>query len=349
VSADWDILLDLPSPEVLQKLRRWRPDGAIVRIANPSSRRAMLRLGVPVVNVLTVEQLPEAAAVGQENGEVGRLAAEYFFTRGHSSFAYVGAPWERAQQKLRETEFVRAVGDRGGAVQVFEPRGSELESAAPRLVRWLRGLPRPTALLAHYDVAGRNVVEAARKAGLAVPQDISVLGVDDDDVFCELSRPRLSSIAFPWRRMGQAAAELMARFLAGGAYSPERVLLPPDRVVTRESTDMTCLEDMRLRRAIEHIHLTACKGLSVNEVARAAGLSRRMLERRFRTRFSQSVLEEIVRVRLRKAQELLLTTDLSVKEVAHQSGFGSSERLCVCFRVRTGQTPTEFRIGDRRS
>ncbi len=338
-SNDWEILLERPDPDAMNRVRRWRPDAAIGWFRNLHSGLEKLLHGLPVVNVLNEREQEDWVQIWEENGQVGRLAAQYFLERGFHNFAYLGVEWQRNSQALRETEYVAALREAGANCWVFNP----VDTDERPLAEWLGKLPKPVAVLAHFDIAGRNCAELCRRLGFRVPDDVAILGVDNDEIFCELSRPRLSSIGFPWHRFGQAAAQQLARLLDGKPAAKDPILFPPHRIVTRESTDVLAVNDPALAAACRFIDAHACSSIDVDDVAKAAGLSRRVLERRYREHFDTSPAQQIRRCRIRAAQDFLLDTRLSINEIATRAGFGSAERFCVAFKTATGITPGAYR------
>ena len=212
------------------------------------------------------------------------------------------------------------------------------------LAAWLHALSKPVGLMACNDDRGRQVLEACRTAGVAVPEEIAVVGVDNDELLCELSDPPLSSVALDTERGGYEAAQLLDGLMSGRIRQPARILVAPLGVVTRRSTDIVAAEDREVAAAVRWIRDWARRGpLRVAEVAQAVKLSRRSLEVRFRAALGRSVRAEIERVRLEHARSLLAETDLPTSQVAELSGFGSPSYLALVFRRRFRSTPTRYR------
>ncbi|HYO11064.1 MAG TPA: substrate-binding domain-containing protein [Tepidisphaeraceae bacterium] len=219
-------------------------------------------------------------------------------------------------------------------------RSHRRQSAA--MGEWLASLPRPVAVLAANDLWGFELVQAAREAGLHVPDDVAILGVDNDELLCEISHPPLSSIRIGGEQMGQAAVAAMERLLAGRPVAAEQPRVPPLGVVTRQSSDVLAVDDPEVAAALRHIRGHAFEGLSVKQLLDAVAVNRRTLERRFVKVLGHTPLEEIRRVRLERVKALL-QTDLPIHEVAARAGFASPEYLATSFLQSTGMTPSDYR------
>jgi LacI family transcriptional regulator len=193
------------------------------------------------------------------------------------------------------------------------------------------------------DLMGRQILEACRHAQLAVPDDVAVVGVDDDELICELSDPPLTSVAPDAHRTGYEAAALLDRMMNGEVVKAEATLLPPLGVVPRASSDALAIDDADVSTAVRFIREHACDGIDVTDVVERVPLSRRVLESRFKRLVGRSPHEEIDRVQMNRAQELLRETDLSLVQVAEKVGFPHAEYLSVVFKKRTGLTPSGYR------
>ena len=210
---------------------------------------------------------------------------------------------------------------------------------------WLKSLPRPVAIMACNDICGRQVLEASLGQGLNVPDDVAVLGVDDDGLICNLANPPLSSVAFNLEQAGYQAAEVLDGLMAGRIREPQRIMVPSLWVVARRSTDVIATDDRHLSGALRFIRDHARHAIGVSDVVQQAGLSRRGLEIRFRQILGRSIRSEIERVRLAFAKQLLLETALPLQRIATLVGFGSLPYLSNVFRRETGLTLAQFRRG----
>ncbi|HEY7424031.1 MAG TPA: substrate-binding domain-containing protein, partial [Gemmataceae bacterium] len=286
---------------------------------------------------------------GIDDVAVGRLAAAHLLDRGFTHFGFVGQP-NHAYSTQREQGFREIVEQAGHRVVCYHDHHALLFAPMGRLwaldrdvQHWVRALPKPVGLFAPNDIWGVQLAEVCRQLDLRVPEDVALLGVDNDDLLCNLARPALSSIALPAERLGHEAAALLDRLLARERPPEQPLLLPPRGVVIRRSSDALALHDPDVAAAVrfirEHSHLL----LSVSDVLAEVPVSRRSLERRFRLALRRGVWAEIRRVHLERARELLTSTDMPLAEVAQQSGFSGGVQLSVVFRQETGLTPSAYR------
>ena len=211
------------------------------------------------------------------------------------------------------------------------------------LADWLRTIRSPSAILAAHDLRAYQLLLAAEQAGINVPDELAVLGVNDDRTLCELCSPPLSSIAKNSRLCGYTAAGLLASLVKGEAVADAEVLIEPERVFSRRSTDSLAVADRAISRALALIRERACERLTVADVMRHAAVSRDRLEKGFRRALGRSPHAEIRRVRLARARELLLNTDLPLKDIADQAGFEYPEYFNATFKRVFGRSPGRFR------
>jgi len=295
---------------------------------------------LPGLNVPTVDV---------DHAVVGRLAAEYFLERKFDHFGFFGSE-SAAYSRIRESAFGERVADAGHAVSSCHTEyladlttPALWKKSAQKARRWLRQLNKPAAILCCEDAPARYLADVCRQIGLKIPEDIALLGSGNDELECGLTQPALSSIAVPSQRIGYEAAALLDRLMSGEAPPREPLLLEPLHVVTRRSTDIMAIEDETVQAALKHIRQHAWEAMSVAKLAHDIAVGRRLLERRFRAVLGRSVLEEIYRLRVARAKELLTDTHLPITAVAAQSGFPNARRLDVVFAKRTGLTPTAYR------
>lgn len=211
------------------------------------------------------------------------------------------------------------------------------------MARWLAALPRPVGVMACNDDVGGRVIEVCKMAGLRVPDEVGVLGADNDELVCELSDPPLSSVAIAFERAGYESARALHTMMSGSVARGQRILVRASGVVARQSTDILAMDDGQLVKALRHIRQGGATAMRVADVARAAGLSRRVLEKRFRAKLGRSVLAEIRRVRVERIARMLAETNLTVSQIALGLGFEGVEHVARYFRRETGTTPMAFR------
>jgi LacI family transcriptional regulator len=331
-------------------LARWQGDGVIARIESAATatvvERLARRLGIPVIDTSAARLLTDVPYVETDDTAIARLAAEHFFERDFRHFAFLGDGRFRWSDNRREA-FVAAVAARGREVAVFaEPRRRAADDEAA-IERWLESLPKPVGLLACYDIRGRQALDACRRAGIAVPDQVAVLGVDDDELLCGLASPPLSSVIPDAAGAGRLAAELLERRMRAERLDRMEWLLPPLGIAARQSTDVLAIDDPLVVAAVRHIREHACDGIKVADVARALGTTRRVLERGFSRRLGHTPHEEIERVRFRRVEQLLRETNLSLASIADRTGFRHTEYLTVAFGRRHGMPPSAWRRDQR--
>jgi LacI family transcriptional regulator len=311
----------------------------------------VLGFGIPTVVVgHRRSEVPGLVNVSTDSAVIGRLGAEHLLGCGLKHFAYCGmqnlASEDVTWSKLREDSFRQRLQQSGMSCycySAFMAGGRSWPEERRALVRWLGSLPRPCGLMACNDDLGKEVLEACKLGGLAVPDDFAVLGVDNDELVCDLADPPLSSIAVDFERAGYEAAEILNQLMHKTGTMPPRILVRASHVVPRRSTDILAVEDPFLAKALRHIREHDMENVSVMEVSRAAGLSRRVLEKRFRQLLHHSVLDEIRRVRTSQIARLLVETRLPVAQIAQNLGFGDLQHISRYFFAVKGQTPMAYR------
>jgi LacI family transcriptional regulator len=339
--------------QAMPRMRSWGGTGIIARIETPAVARAILASGLPTIALgLSDEQLrPDSplsrlSEVVSDSRGAGRMAAEHLIERGFRHYAYVGAAG-RVWSGRRQEGFAARVREAGFEPRVYgvhrSRRAASWEREQPVLVGWLAALPRPVGVMACDDDRGREVLEACRDAGLRVPEEVAVVGVDDDELLCELADPPLSSVALNAEAGGYRAAALLDRMMRGQPCGPRRLLVEPTHVVARRSTDIVALDDPEVAAAVHFIQDHATEPIGVSDVVDAVMISRRALELRFRRVIGRTLHAEIHRVRLERAGRLLVETDLPVARVAEAAGFGRASYLAQAFRQAFGATPARYR------
>lgn len=343
----WSIYLpeqrrgDAPPPS----LARWEGDGLIARIETPAVAEAVRRLGLPTVDVSSARLVPDLPWVETDDEAIARLAVEHFVGRGFRHLAFCGDPrfnWSR----WRCEHFSRAAREAGATCHLYGASGAlpaSWQAEHDRLVRWAQGLPRPIGILACYDIKAQQLLDASREAGAAVPDEVAVLGVDNDPVLCELCDPPLSSVIPDSRRAGFLAAQLLDRWMNGEPVPAEAHRIAPLGAHTRQSTDVLAIDDRDIAATVRLIRQRACEGLTVADLLREVPLSRRALERRFTSYVGRTPHAEILRVRLARVKQLLAETDLSVEAIAELAGFDHPEYLSVAFKREVGVRPGAYR------
>ena len=341
--------------QLLPKMEEWGGTGIIARIETSEVARAVLAARLPTIALdLNQEQLDpknplsRLSEVRPDSHKAGRLAAEHLLERGFRSFAFVSVWGDYPWSLLRQAGFAERLNEAGFACDNFPmpraPRDRRWGREQAILASWLKQLPKPLGIMACDDDRGRQILEACRAAGLIVPQDAAVVGVDNDELLCELSDPTLSSVALNTEKAGYEAAALLDALMAGRVQKPQRILVDPVRVVARRSTDTHATEDHDLAQAVRFIQDNVVRPIGVRDVVECVGCSRRSLELRFQRQLGRSINDEIQQIRIERAKNLLAETDLTVADIAETLGFSSSNYMIRLFRRKVGISPAAYRL-----
>ena len=326
-------------------LKQWQGDGIIARIESPRIAKAVVAKKLPVVDLSAGRFAPNIPWVETDDTAIARLAAEHLRERGFKQFGYCGDTrfeWSRQRWEAFRQVIVEA------GLPCFDFSSRQSVDETPALIKWLDGLPKPVGIFACYDVRGQQILDACRDLALAVPEEVGVLGVNNDELLCELAFPPLSSITPNARRAGYEAAALLDRMMRGERVPPHETLIPPLGICRRQSTDVLAVEDPSIAQALRFIREHACDPIDVSDVLRVVPLSRRVLEQRFVQLLNHTPHAEILSVRLNRAKQLISETKLSLGEIAARAGFEHPEYLSVVFKREEGVSPREFRQNLRR-
>ncbi len=346
---DWSVFLE--QRDLTKKppawIANWNGDGIISRATTPQLLAAIASTGVPMVELTDRQNGSTLPSVRSNDAAIGRMAAEHLLERGFQRFGFCGFQGE-AWSKRREESFVQAIHAAGRSCDIFNSvwfgrAARTWEAEQVHLVHWLQKFPRPFGIMTCNDMRGQQVLDACSTIELSVPEEAAIIGVDNDELLCRICAPPLSSVIPNAEGVGYRAAELLAELMAGGSVTVADHFLEPLGVATRQSTDVVAIDAPAIAAAVRYIRENACRGISVDEVASNVEVSRSTLERQLRKYLGRSPQEEIRSVQIKRAKELLLTTDLSVENLAMLCGFEHSEYLHVVFKRITGLTPGQFR------
>ena len=349
LNGPWDFYRDVPSVAggrqlSIRTLKDWSPDGIIVR--EPKNMRAILDLGLPVVISPSQRNIAGYPNIRTNDDEIGKLGAEHLIDCGLRHFAYCGMDHAFVWSRGRRDGFCRRVAQIGLEVQCYDPPYRARQFAWSRqrrhTVAWLRSLPKPLGLMVCSDDHCLCVIEACVLAGCRIPDDVAIVSVGNDEMICDLSFPPLSSIAMGTSRGGYAAAESLARQMAGRKESRD-IVIEPTGVVRRASSDIVALDDREIAGAIRFIQQNAGHPVSVDDVVRATTLSRRALYTRFARTTGRNVSEYIRSVRAARAARLLLETTMPVAQIAAALEFPDEKNFARFFRREKGLSPRKYR------
>ncbi len=349
----WSIFLEQRELDSVppQWLKSWKGDGVISRWTGPDIVSALCETGVAVIDLSDRHSELGLVRINNDDHVIGNLAAQHLLERGFSSFGYCGFDNEHWATRRREA-FLKTLSSAGHQGFVYESpwggvNGLPWETEQMRISRWIRSLPKPVGLLACNDVRGLHVLDACQRSAYKVPDDVAVLGVDDDTLLCELCNPPLSSIITNPEQIGYEAASLLDRLMRGGRVDINERLIPPLGITTRLSTDVLAIDDPHFVAAVRYIREHACQGITVDDVLDKIPLSRSTLERRFRKYLRRSPQAEIRIVQLNRAKQLLAETDHALHRIAEIVGYEHAEYFNVAFKRAFDCTPGQFRRNAR--
>ncbi|MDR1958044.1 MAG: DNA-binding transcriptional regulator [Planctomycetaceae bacterium] len=326
--------------------------GIIAHITTEEMAKEIIAVPLPTVSVFPTDDIPDIAKkirsyseVRCDSAAIGRMGAAHLLERHFLYYGFVGELYDADWSRLRRDAFCETITQNGYETFLYptpSPEESDWTAEQHRLSRWLQTLPKPIGIFAATDIRGRRVIEACHKARIAVPDEAAVLGVDNDELFCETITPRLSSISIDAERAGYESAALLNQLMFGGKERTSAVF-GPLRTVSRQSSDFYRVEDKMVAEALKYIQTHYSQPIGVPDIVRATKGSRRILEIRFKKNMGHSIMEEIKKRRLNKVKLLLLDSDLSLEEIAEHCGFQSKNYLINVFRKEFHMTMGAFR------
>jgi LacI family transcriptional regulator len=331
----------------------WEGDGIIMRVENPAITRVIRRLGVPVISLRIVGPKMKMPSVLTDNAASARVAFEHLQERGFKHFGFCGYNGADYSDERRDG-FVESVKKAGLRCHVFEGSNRSRRTKTVKheeeglkdgelVGQWIKQLPKPIGLMACNDMRGQQVLSACRAIGVTVPDEVAVVGVDNEEVLCNLSDPPLSSVVPNSEKVGYEAAMLLDEMMCGKKQLSQRYYVQPKGVVTRRSTEVLAIEDRKIAAAARFIRDYTCDGIDVSDVVRLTGWSRSTLERRYKNVIGHSPKHDILRFRLNRAKQWLAETDFSLAYIAEKIGFAHTEYFNRIFKKKTGMTPAQFR------
>jgi LacI family transcriptional regulator len=344
----WSIFLDQREDQspVPAWLERWRGDGIICRMTNIRLAEAVARSGVPMVDLNDYTDLG-LQGVWSDHRAIGRVAAQHLVERGFRHFAFCGFSGQRWSVE-RQDGFAKFLESAGHDCHIYESRWNRRhsrpwEQTRQRLVAWLESLPKPIGIMAGNDMRGQQVLDACREAEIAVPNEAAVVGVDNDELLCGLCDPPLSSVIPNAERIGYDAAALLDQLMQGERPTQREWLIEPLGIATRQSSDILAIDEPNIAAAVRLIRESACKGVTVSDIAQQVAVSRSVLERGFHKYLGRTPQAEIRQVQVARVKELLAQTELPLSRIAEIAGYDHPEYMCVVFKREVGCTPGQFR------
>ena len=327
----------------------WDGDGAICVLGMDKKKdRQILALKIPTVTIgpVIADGVPR---VFPDNELIGQQAAEHFLTRGFKHFAYYicsGGPSE----EIRAAEFKNALKEHDVTIHSLDwtSKPEDIQSSSRARINWLTekliNLPKPLAIATEFDDRGTEVLQACENAGIRVPEEVAVLGADNDDLVCEFAPVPLSSIDTDVERQGYEAAALLDRMMNGDPAPKRAILIPPNGVVIRKSSDMLGVQHPHVATALNRIWQNYQEPVTTEQLCKGIPMSYRRLHDAFVKHIGRTMAEELRRCRIEHAQRLLIDPEMFLMEdIAERAGFSSAGQMARVFAHFLGTSPSKYR------
>lgn len=330
----------------IANIAHWKPDGVMTRSLKNSE--ILQELNIPIIYVIHAELVEDFVfpVVATDGQAISQMAADHFMDRGFRNFAFCGfddMTWSRQRCKYFEAAILKS----GYKPHIYtQPKSAaqqRWENEQPILADWIKNLPKPVAIMACNDDRGHHIIEACKVHDLKIPEEVAVIGVDNDILACDLCEPPLSSVALNTEKAGYETAELLDRLMHGEPMKAQKILVKPTHVATRRSTDILSIRDADVSEALAFIRKSCYKAITVDDVVAACSISRRVLEKRFRKILNRSVLQEIRRARTDAAARMLVETEMSISQISDKLGYAETAHLSRYFHKEKGMSPIAFR------
>lgn len=350
--VDWDVYLEEDFLARLEHIEDWGGDGIIADFDDPSIQQALKNIKLPIIGVGGSYQdqgdYPDVPYVATDNLAVIKAAYEHLKQKGLERFAFYGFPTDQNHRWAieREKAIVKLCKEDGYDCSIYRGHPTRPETwqyTMNRLSDWLQSLPNPVGVISVTDARARHLLQACDHIGKLVPDHISIVGIDDDDIARNLSRISLSSVTQGCFDMGYQAAKLLHRRLDNPNLKNKIVMVPPVGVAQRQSTDFKALKDPYVIQAMHFIRQNACRGIKVDQVLDYVGISRSNMENRFSEERGHSIHHEIHNEKLNRACKMLEQGDTQTSEIATVCGYPSLQYMYAVFRKHFDQTPKEYR------
>ncbi|MBN1379424.1 MAG: DNA-binding transcriptional regulator [Gammaproteobacteria bacterium] len=332
----------------------WSGHGIIARINSPLLAEEILATGLPAVNLSWHNYGSGIVRCLANQSKAGSMAVEYFMGLGFENFAYCGPIYRQTgyQDKI-EQSYTKALQNKGYSSSVYVPSPFDMNPEKWRerleaMAKWVTGLPKPVAIYAWNAIRARQVTEACRYASIHVPEEVAVLGGDYDETISNTSSPPLSSVDLSSKKIGYFAAELLDQQMNGEPMTKDEILIDPEGIVTRQSTDTIAIKDPMLAQALSYIRRNVTSGIDVSDVLKNFPLSRRMLETKFNNILGRSPAAEIRATRLKRAKHLLRDTSHPISNIAWACGYRNENAMLATFNRVLNVTPSEYRSNSQK-
>jgi len=333
--------------------------GAFVSTQTATKAKELSHLGIPVIALSAVQDMYDLPYISANSKKVSEMAAEYLINKEFQNFAFFGltqAKWSRDRYEY----FLNHLSKTGRKMEVFKEKqipiindfipftrlwmSTTLGTGQEDLIKWLKDLPKPIAIFASCDMFACHLINMAKEADINIPDEIAIVGVNNDTAICNICDPPLSSIALNFKKAGFSAAKLLEKIMSGQEKMHGQCIeILPTHVETRGSTDVFAIDDPEIVKAMKYIRQNSSKPLQVNEIANYACMSKRSLQMKFHKTVGRSIHEEIILAHFENAKILLIETSLPIDEIANRSGFHYTSNMRRAFKKITGMLPQKYR------
>ncbi len=350
--GSWSTFLELRAFESSPPpwLRNWDGDGILTRTHSPEMAKAIAAVGVPTIELRSTNYNRGMPFAGMDNAIIGQMVAEHFLDRGYRRFAVYALDTESFFRE-RVRNFVTRVEQAGKNCTLLLARSEaspqDWEAHQAELMNWLISLEKPVGIFGANDQLAVRLLDACRRAAIPVPDQVAVVGCENEETLCEFASPTLTSVKFDGLTVGYRAAEMLDQLMRGEEVDRSPVLIPPKGIEVRASSDEFVIEDPIVLRAVHLIRERAFTGISVGEICRLVGVSRSTLERRMKSNLQRGTKEELLQVQFREVNRLLQNSDLTIEVIAEETGFTHPHYLQTTYRERFGMTPGSYRNQSR--
>jgi len=349
IHGPWVFYRQSERPEnTLPRLKNWGADGMIMHATRDVKIEKILFMGIPTIICPHVKgPIQGFPNIVGDDDAIGRIAVEYLLERGFRNFGFCGFD-NMFWSKNRAQSFCKAVVNAGFEVYFYKQPKSRTqrlwEHEQTLMADWLKSLPRPVGVMACNDERGQHVTEACKIVDLHVPEEVAIIGVDNDQFICDLCDPPLSSIAYNSERAGYEAADLLDDLMAGKKkIANQEIVIHATHVVPRQSTDILAIEDVEVARAVRFIRQHSKEAIQVSDVVDTVALSRNSLYQKFRKILGRSPNEEIRRIRVEEITKMLVETSMPISQIASVLEYASTPHIARYFRREKGMSPMAYR------
>jgi LacI family transcriptional regulator len=342
--------LSMSEKAVFNKLKKFNADGIIANHINTKEQfNVIADMELPMIilgDYFPQEQYDKYIHIRSDSEKIGKLTAEHLLERGYKNYAFCGYDflnWSRT----RGSAFEKRLVENGHHLHIYEQPKSKTkfvwENEQYILAKWLDSLPKPVGVMACNDNRAQQVIDACHIQKLHVPEEVAIIGVDDDEFICDLTDPPLSSIPLDNESAGFEASRLLGMMIKGKPVLTKEITVVPTHVIARHSTDMLAIDDPDVAKALKYIRQNTKDLLQINDVLNVVSVGRRTLEERFKRILKHTVFDEITRCRINHISRLIVETNKSIGEIALDFGYTSEAHISRYFKRIQGVTPLEYR------